>query len=105
MVTSHCEQSHVLAISECSCSARLSDAQRIDAVNPWRRSHTDDFFPLEPVVPVDLRPGHLADLVQGVQGCMSLWLLQSEQICLKCRVVQVKQDLVNGLTRHRGPTA
>jgi hypothetical protein len=68
MVTSHCEQSHGLAISECPCSARLRDAQRTDDVHPLRRSHTDDFFALQPHVPVNLRPSHLADFVQGVQG-------------------------------------
>lgn len=99
MVSSHSEQSHVLTISKCRCPARLSDAQRIDRINSCWWANADDLLPLEAVVSVDLRPRQLTDFVQGIKSRMSFRLLQPKQICLKSRVVQVEQYLVNWLTR------
>jgi len=63
VIRSYGEHSHELAISKSRGPACLSDAQRINRINSRWRAYADDFFPLQTIVPVHLRPGQLANLV------------------------------------------
>lgn len=76
MIRGNGEEPHVLTLSMRCCPAGTADSQRIDGIDSSRWLDADDFFPLDPRVAIELVPGELADLVEGVKGRMALRLLQ-----------------------------
>ena len=92
MIESDRQHSHVGAVSKCCCPSRLRNSEGINGINSLRRSHAEDLFPLQALVPVDLLPRVLTDLAQRIQCRMTLGFLQRKQVFLKGRIVQVQYD-------------
>src|SRR5690606_37224802 len=60
-----------------------------------RRLDTDDFLPAQTLVAVHLLPIELTQLGQRIQRGMAFGLLQTEQIALKDRVVQIQTTRID----------
>ena len=71
------------------CSSCLGNTQRIDSINSGWWLETNDFFPLQAAVAIDLVPGHLPKFVECFYGCVPFCLLQCQKILLKNGVVKV----------------
>ncbi len=97
------EQSDEIPVTIPSRPACLGDAQGVDRINALGWPDAGDLLPLEAWVTVELVPGQLADFVERIQGCVTLGLLQREQVVLKHRIVQVEPDF--GVTARHGPGA
>lgn len=80
------------SIPVCSGTARSADAQGVNRIYGWWWLETADFLPLEALVAVELNPSELANLVEGIHGCMPFGFLQREQIVLKHGVVEVQPN-------------
>lgn len=54
----------------------MADSQRINSVNAYGGLDARDLLPLDALVAIQLIPGELANLVEGVERRMALQLLQ-----------------------------
>ena len=70
------EEPQVLTLAMRCSPAGTADPQRIDGIHSSRWLDAGDCLPLDPRVAIELVPGEVADLVEGVKGRMALRLLQ-----------------------------
>ena len=83
------QEPDVVAVSVRGAATYLRDAQRIEGVYTCRGCRADNFFPLQTIVSIELRPGQLSELLERVQSGMAIGFLQVQQTGLKNRVVEV----------------
>ena len=84
-------------------AAGLRDAQRVDSRDTGGRGYAGNLFPFQPMIAVDLRPGHPPQFVQRLQGGVALRLGQVEQVFLKDRIIQIEPDHASGLRLGHAP--
>ncbi len=60
------EQTNVITLSIRLRSASLGDSQGIDRIDVLRRFDAGDLFPYQALIPIELVPGQLPDLVESI---------------------------------------
>ena len=87
MVRSYGEETNEIAIAKARSATCLSNAQRVERIDPRRRRYARNFLPLDAGIPVDLIPGELPELVERIQYAGALGLVESEQVPLEHFVI------------------
>ena len=83
------QHSQEIAFTVRDTAARLGDAQRVDGGDPywkwnWRAGNR---FPFQPLVPIQLAPGQLADFLQRIEDADFLVFFKREPALKKHGVV------------------
>ena len=76
MVGLNGEKPHVVPIAAGCRAAGLRYANGVDRAETRNRIETANFFPLETLIPISLRPGELADFSQRIGNSIPLRLVQ-----------------------------
>ena len=105
MIGSDAEQTHELSFPQGGRPTGLCDAQGVNRIEAFGWFDATDLLPFDAIVPVDLIPTDLPDLVERIQGGMALGFLQREQIFLKDWVVQIKPNSGARVIRRHGTVA
>ena len=106
------EEAYEIAMPIRRRATRARDAQRIDGGDALRCLHADDPLPLQSIVTVKLRPGHLSQLLEGLQGGVSFRFSASRADCPgrpRCsgRALRARLDQASpsALARNSSPPA